>query len=170
MLNRRNILIGIGAFLGVAVIVLGAIGVAGLVLKRDHDDGWKRGGMLSSAPPATVDRAAGILGVEREEMRAAIIEARREQANKAYRARLDRMVEAGKLTQEEADSQYSWFQDRPDEDPVRQGWRRSGDGHGRDGEFRRNSRERHDGFGPRFGKRWDRDGDGSHEDGNGGGQ
>lgn len=170
MLNRRNILIRIGAVLGVAVILLGAIGVAGLVLKRDHDDGWKRAGMLSSASPATVDRAAAILGVEPEEMRAAIIEARREQANEAYKARLDRMVEAGKLTQEEADSQYSWFQDRPDEDLGRLGWRRSGDGHGRDGEFRRSGRERHEGFGPRFGKRGDRNGDGSHEDRYGGGQ
>ena len=170
MLNRRNILIGIGAFLGVAVIVLGAIGVAGLVLKRDHNDGWKRGGMLSSASPATVDRAAGILGVEPEEMRAAIIEARREQANEAYKARLDRMVEAGKLTQEEADSQYSWFQDRPDEDLGRPGWWRDGDGHGRDEELRRSGRERHDGPDFHRGKRWDQDRDGSHEDGDGGGQ
>ncbi len=170
MLNRRNILIGIGAVLGVAVILLGAIGVAGLVLKRDHDDGWKRAGMLSSSSPATVDRAAGILGVEPEEMREAIIEARREQANEAYQARLDRMVEARKLTQEEADSQYSWFQNRPDEDLGSPGWRRSGDGHGRDGDFRRSGRERHEGFGPRFGKRWDRDAGSSHEEGGGDGQ
>ncbi len=170
MLNRRNILIGIGAFLGVAVILVGAIGVAGLVLKRGDDDGWKRAGRLAPASPTTVDRAAGILGVEPEEMRAAIIEARREQANEAYKARLDRMVEAGTLTQEEADSQYSWFQNRPDEDLGRQGWKRSGAGHGRDGEFRRGSRGRHEGFGPRFGKRGDRDVDGPGEDGAGGGQ
>ena len=100
-------------------------------------------------------------------MRSAITQARREQANEAYKARLDRMVEEGQLTQEEADSQYAWFQDRPDEDPGRQGWRRSGDGRRGDGEFRRGGRERHDGFRSRFGKRGDRDGDGSHEDGDG---
>ena len=165
MFNRRNILIGIGAILGVAVILLGAVGVAGLVLKRDHDDGWKRAGGLSSTSPVTVDRAAGILGVEPDAMREAIIEARREQANEAYKARLDRMVEAGQLTREEADSQYSWFQDRPDEDLRRQGWGRGGDGHGRDGKFRRSGRGRHDGPGFRQGKRWDRDGDGSREGG-----
>ena len=170
MFNRRNILIGIGAILGVAVILLGAVGVAGLVLKRDHDDGWKRAGRLSSASPVTVDRAAGILGVEPDAMREAIIEARREQANEAYKARLDRMVEAGQLTREEADSQYSWFQDRPDEDLRRQGWGRGGDGHGRDGKFRRSGRGRHDGPGFRQGKRGDRDAEGSHEDGYGDGQ
>ena len=171
MLSRRNILIGIGAVLGVAVIVLGAIGVAGLVLDRDDDgDGWKRAGRLSTASPATVDRAAGILGVEPDAMREAIIEARREQANEAYKARLDRMVEEGQLTQEEADSQYAWFQNRPDEDLGRQGWGRGGDGHGRDGNFRRGGRDRDDGPGFRWGKRWDRDGEGSHEDGDGNGR
>lgn len=171
MLSRRNILIGIGAALGVAVIVLGAIGVAKLVLDRDDDDDkWKRTGKLSAASPATVDRAAGILGVEPEAMRAAIIEARREQANEAYRARLDRMVEEGQLTQEEADSQYVWFQNRPDEDLGRQGWGRGGDGHSRDGKFRRGGRERHDGPGFLRGKRGDRDGEGSHEDGDSEGQ
>ena len=169
-MNRRNILIGIGAFLGVAVILVGAIGVAGLVLKPGDDDGWKRGGRLSSASPTTVDRAAGILGVEPEEMQAAVIEARREQANEAYRAKLDRMVEAGKLTQEEADSRYSWFQDRPDEDLGRLGWRRSGDGRGMEGEFRRGGRERHEGSRPGFGKRWNRDEEGSRENGHGDGQ
>ena len=165
MLNRRNILIGIGAVLGVAVIVLGAMGVAKLVLDRGDNDGWKRAGRLSTASPATVDRAAGILGVEPDAMREAIIEARRQQANEAYKARLDWMVEEGQLTQEEADSQYAWFQNRPDDELERQGWGRGGDGHGRDGKFRRGGRERHEGPGFLRGKRGDREG--SRGDGDG---
>ena len=165
MLSRRNILIGIGAFLGVAVAALGAIGVVGLVLDRDHENGWKRAGSLSAATPATVDRAAGILGVEPNAMREAMIEARRQQADEAYKARLDRMVEEGQLTQQEADSQYAWFQNRPEGDPLRQGWGRGGDRHGRDGEFRRSGKERREGTGFRQGKSWDRDGEGSHDGG-----
>ena len=47
-------------------------------------------------------------------MREAFTEARRDQEDEAYKSRLDRMVEAGRLTQEESDARYAWFQDRPD--------------------------------------------------------
>ncbi len=61
-----------------------------------------------------VARVAEILDLEESTVQDAFTQAKREQMDEAYKGRLDRMVEGGRLTQEEADDQYSWFQDRPD--------------------------------------------------------
>ena len=60
------------------------------------------------------DRLAAILDLESATVQEAFAEARRDQEDEAYKSRLDQIVEAGKLTQEEADARYTWFQDRPD--------------------------------------------------------
>ena len=135
MVNRRNVLIGIGSALGVAVIVLGAVVVVGLVRKGDLDRDWEHGAGRAAAGPATMDRAAAILGVEPEAMQAAVAEARRQRADEIYKARLDRMVEEGRLTEEEAASQYEWFRNRPDDSSRRAGWGHDNDGPHKGGQF-----------------------------------
>ena len=86
-------------------------------------DGVNDGNGTSSTPTPTTapaagttfaDRVATILGLESDTVRDAFTEARRDQEDERYKSRLDRMVEAGRLTQEEADARYAWFQDRPD--------------------------------------------------------
>ena len=59
-------------------------------------------------------RVAEILELDESTVQDAFTQAKREQLDEAYRGRLDRMVERGRLTEEEANEQYSWFQDRPD--------------------------------------------------------
>ena len=82
------------------------------------------GGTPAPTPEATptteatsktfVARVAEILDLEESTVQDAFTQAKREQMDEAYRERLDRMVEQGRLTEDEADEQYSWFQERPD--------------------------------------------------------
>ncbi len=59
-------------------------------------------------------RVAEILDLDESTVQDALTQAKREQIDEAYRGRLDRMVEQGRLTEEEANDQFGWFQDRPD--------------------------------------------------------
>ena len=79
------------------------------------------GGTPTPTPEATpttsktfVARVAEILDLEESTVQDAFTEAKRDQIDESYRGRLDKMVEQGRLTEDEADEQYSWFQARPD--------------------------------------------------------
>ncbi len=104
-MRKRTIAILVAA----GLLALGL--TVGVVMAQDGGNG------ASSTPAAGTtfaDRVATILGLESDTVREAFTEARRDQEDEAYKSRLDRMVEAGRLTQEEADTRYAWFQDRPD--------------------------------------------------------
>ena len=99
-----------------ALAVIMAVGLTGGIV-------WAQTGGSTPAPTPEVTattgktfaaRVAEILDLEESTVQDAFTQAKREQMDEAYKGRLDRMVEGGRLTQEEADDQYSWFQDRPD--------------------------------------------------------
>ncbi len=67
------------------------------------------------APGSTtlLGRVATILGLEAT-VEDAFQQARKDQRSEKYREALDRKVEQGFITSEEADEQFLWFQSRPD--------------------------------------------------------
>ena len=68
------------------------------------------------APGSTtlLGRVATILGLEEATVEDAFQQARKDQRTEKYREALDRKVEQGFITSEEADEQFLWFQSRPD--------------------------------------------------------
>jgi hypothetical protein len=59
-------------------------------------------------------RVAEILGIEQQQVEDAFQQAREEMRDEAMNARLDKLVEDGKLTQEQADEYKDWIESRPD--------------------------------------------------------
>ena len=66
-----------------------------------------------SNPTSFASRVARILGVPETEVQGAFQQANREIQNEAELSRLDRKVARGRLTQEQADEYYAWYQARP---------------------------------------------------------
>ena len=89
-------------------------------------------------------RVAAALGLEPEAVESAFQRARREQQDEKHKKRLDRLVSKGRLTEEQAAEQYTWFQARPDSSSgIFPGAKRRGHGTG----FQRFSKGRHPGMG-----------------------
>ena len=59
-------------------------------------------------------RVAGILGLNESQVQDAFSQARAEMQDEAIQHKLDKMVENGRLTQEEADEYKEWYDSRPD--------------------------------------------------------
>lgn len=59
-------------------------------------------------------RVAAILGIEQQEVEDAFAQARKEMRSEAQKARLDKLVEQGRITQEQADDYQTWLESRPD--------------------------------------------------------
>lgn len=59
-------------------------------------------------------RVAGILGLDESQVQDAFKQARAEMQDEALQAKLDKMVESGRLTQEEVDEYKEWYDSRPD--------------------------------------------------------
>lgn len=59
-------------------------------------------------------RVAGILGLNESQVQDAFKQARTEMQDEALQAKLDKMVESGRLTQEESDEYKEWYDSRPD--------------------------------------------------------
>lgn len=69
----------------------------------------------TSSPWSTfAGKVASILGLDEATVQNAMDQARKEIQNEALQARLDALVESGKLTQEQADQYYQWYQSRPE--------------------------------------------------------
>ena len=68
----------------------------------------------ATAPTTILGRVAAILGLEEATVEDAFQQARNDQKTESYREILDRKVEQGFITAEEADEQFLWFQSRPD--------------------------------------------------------
>lgn len=62
-------------------------------------------------------RVAEILGIDAAQVESAMQQARQELADERVQAKLQRLVEAGRLTQEQADEYLEWFEDRPEDVP-----------------------------------------------------
>ena len=61
-----------------------------------------------------VSRVVGILGIEEAQVQDAFDQAAKEMQDEALQQRLDRLVEQGRLTQEQADEYREWYQARPE--------------------------------------------------------
>ena len=84
------------------------VGVAGgAVLANDDEDGSSITGFAA--------RVAGILGIDQTQVEDAFKQAREEMADERIQAKLDAQVEAGRITQEQADEYIEWYQSRPDD-------------------------------------------------------
>ncbi len=59
-------------------------------------------------------RAAAILGIEQQKLESAFAQARREMRDEALDNQLKRMVEQGRITQQQADQYRVWWKSRPD--------------------------------------------------------
>ncbi len=72
------------------------------------------GGNGDSPVKNFASRVAGILGLDESQVQDAFKQARAEMQDEALQAKLDKMVESGRLTQEEADEYKEWYDSRPD--------------------------------------------------------
>jgi hypothetical protein len=90
----------------VGVLALGITG--GTVLAHD-------GGVGGDSPLGKfTSRVANILGVDEAQVQDALDQASREIQDESLQLKLDRMVESGRLTQEQADAYLEWYVSRPD--------------------------------------------------------
>ena len=102
-MNKRRWLY---AFLLTGLLVIGITG--GAVLAHG-------GGENGDSPVKSfASRVAGILGLDESQVQDAFKQARAEMQDEALQAKLDKMVESGRLTQEEADEYKEWYDSRPD--------------------------------------------------------
>jgi hypothetical protein len=107
--KSRLIIIGVVA----AVIVLVA-GVIGVVVVSAQSPSPSPSATSKTAPGKSfTDRVAGILGVDPAKVEAAFTQAEKDMANEAMKARLDVAVNAGKMTQDQADKYLQWWNSRP---------------------------------------------------------
>ena len=99
-----------------AIMVIGL--TSGIVWAQTGDGTPTPTPEATPATPATgktfVAWVAEILELEESTVQDVFTQAKRQQIDETYRSRLDKMVERGRLTEEEANEQYSWFQERPD--------------------------------------------------------
>ncbi len=109
------------------VVLLVAMGVVGGAVLAEQvsdgdkvtDDGDKKG---------FAGRVAEILGLDEETVADAMKQAKKEMHEEYVQAWLDKMVESGRITQEQADEYQDWLDDRPE--GFEKSWRK---GSGRDG-------------------------------------
>lgn len=106
----------------VAAVVLG--GTAGVVLARAGSG--NPAGMITqnadnmSRPDTLLSRVATILGIDQQKVESAFTQAQKEMRDEALDSYLQKQVEQGKITQEQADQFKAWWQTRPDMGPFQQ--------------------------------------------------
>jgi hypothetical protein len=99
-----------------AVVVVGS--TAGVVLAQTENGD-------DSQPQTLLERVADILvakgiNVTSEQLQEAFTQARSDIYDEALDSRLKKLVDEGKLTEEEAAQYKAWWQDRPDMEPFQQ--------------------------------------------------
>ena len=99
--------------LATVVLALGALG--GTVLAQDAGSGDSGSApAISVAGGGVLERVAGKLGIAEDDLRAAFEEAKAELHDERIVARIDALVESGKLTPAEGEELLAWSQSRPD--------------------------------------------------------
>ncbi|MBI4282526.1 MAG: hypothetical protein HY672_03445 [Chloroflexi bacterium] len=91
----------------VGVLALGLTGGAVLAQDSETNSGDTPFGKFAA-------RVATILGIDQTKVEDALKQAARETQDEALQSRLDKLVENGKLTQEQADAYKQWFLARPE--------------------------------------------------------
>ena len=75
-------------------------------------------------------RVADILGIDQQKLEDAYNQAKKEMSDEALTSKLDTLVKAGKLTQEQADQYKQWWESRPDVPNITDGKALQGGGLG----------------------------------------
>ena len=91
-------------------VVMAALAIAitgGAIMAQDEDE---------DSSKTFAGRVAEILGLEDDTVADAMKQAKEDMRDEAIKAKLDALVEAGKITQEEADEYLEWLESRPDVD------------------------------------------------------
>ena len=104
--NRKFIL----PVLAGALLVVGLIGGVALA----QDDGGSTAEITDDSRPKILERVAEILGIDQQQLEDAFAQARTEMQDSALRDYLDKLVAEDRITQEEADEYYTWWNSRPD--------------------------------------------------------
>ncbi len=91
------------------LVVVLAIGVTGGVVLAQSADSES-----DSPVKSFIARVAEKLGLEETQVENAFKEATKEMQDETLLDKLEKQVEQGRLTQEEADEYYQWYQSRPD--------------------------------------------------------
>jgi len=108
---RRKKLI-IVAVLAATVLLVGGIGTVAFAETGSADNATS-GKTLSA-------RVAAILGIDQQTVEEAFAQAKSEMQAEALDSRLQKLVDLGKITQEEADQYKAWYQAKPDMAPFQQ--------------------------------------------------
>jgi hypothetical protein len=93
-----------------AVLTLTVVGVTVALAQDDELPTPTRGELQESF----LTKVADNLGISLDELQAAITSAQQEIREEALTSRLDKAVEEGRLTQEEADAIKEWWEQKPD--------------------------------------------------------
>ena len=91
-------------------VVMAALAIAitgGAIMAQDEDE---------DSSKTFAGRVAEILGLEDDTVADAIKQAKEDMRDEAVKAKLDALVEDGKMTQEDADAYLEWLESRPDVD------------------------------------------------------
>ena len=97
------------------VVLAGSIG--GIVIAQAAE-GTVTGN--ATQPKPILSRVAEILGIDQGKLEAAFKQAQNEAQNEALKNRLQALVNAGKITQAQADEYLKWSQSKPDMAPFQQ--------------------------------------------------
>ncbi len=95
-----------------AVMLAGSI--AGVAFAQTGNGG------TTSDNKTLLARVATILGIDQQKVEDAFAQAQREMCDEALDNYLQKLVDQGKITQEQADQYKSWLQSRPDMEPFQQ--------------------------------------------------
>ena len=135
-LKSRWLLVPVGVFALAAVVVgaFAATGAGGLYADSDANGDEDADGDTFAA------RVADILGLEESAVSDAMAQAKREMRSEALRSALDAKVEAGDITQEQADEYFEWAESAPE-------WAQGA-------HFGRGDRDGRRGHGKKFGRGW----------------
>jgi hypothetical protein len=108
MLKKRRIVI-ISALAGAMILTMGLVG--GVAYANSSTATTK-----TASNPQTVlaDKVATILGVDSSKVEAAFTEAQKEIQSEAQDAQLQKLVDAGTITQDQATEYKTWIESRPD--------------------------------------------------------
>ena len=91
---------------GIAIAIIAVVAITGVVLAQT---------VTTTTPGKTFTaRVAAILGIDEQKVKDAFNQAQREMSDEALDTRLQKLVEDGKLTQEQANQYKDWWQSRPD--------------------------------------------------------
>ena len=91
-------------------VVMAALAIAitgGAIMAQDEDE---------DSSKTFAGRVAEILGLEDDTVADAMKQAKEDMRDEAVKAKLDALVEDGKMTQEDADAYLEWLESRPDVD------------------------------------------------------